>query len=431
MVLALVNLIDQIDTSILRGVVPYIQDDFELSDAAVGLLGSAFVLVNALATIPAGWVADRYRRTTIVGFTLLSWSALSALSAGARSYPQLLAARASLGIGQAVDDPASTSLLADYYPADVRGRAFSLQQVMVFLGLGLGIGLGGLVGGTLGWRWAFVIVGMPGSFIAVLCFRLREPRRGEADGRGEAAAREDGAVGGARSPGAFLAEAGRSLVAEMRMIFGIRTMRYVLIGVATLLFTVSGVGFWLSSYHDRYSGFTEGEGAAVSALVLAVGGIAGTLWGGARADRAYGGGYAGRILLVSNAIIACALGFLASFLVPWVPLRLALQLAGVFAIASAFPGLRAAMMDVTPVDSRGVSASAFALASTVFGTALAPYLVGALSDATGSLVGAFYLVTPPVLVGSLILRRAQHTITEDAGAILAAVLASQPEADRR
>ena len=114
----------------------------------------------------------------------------------------------------------------------------------------------------------------------------------------------------------------------------------------------------------------------------------------------------------------------ASFAVPIIPIRILLEFIGVLSIASAFPGLRASMMDVTPVQARGVSASAFALTSTLFGTALAPPFVGFLSDVTGSLVAAFYLVFPPVVVGSLILRRAKDTIAEDATAIVASLTAA-------
>src|SRR5690606_33512080 len=110
--------------------------------------------------------------------------------------------------------------------------------------------------------------------------------------------------------------------------------------------------------------------------------------------------------------------------VPIVPIRLLLQFVGVLSIASAFPGLRASMMDVTPVQARGVTSSAFALTSTLFGTALAPPFVGLLSDLTGSLVGAFYLVMPPVIIGSLILRRAKETFMEDAAAILTSMAAA-------
>lgn len=447
-VLSAVALIDQIDVSILRGVLPLLEDEFDLSDFQLGLLGFAFVFVNAIATIPAGWFADRHSRTRIIGWTLLSWSGLSALSAIAVNFPTLFAARAALGIGQAVDDPCSTSLLTDYYPPNIRGRVFSFQQISVFLGGGLGLALGALVGEQLGWRWAFALVGMPGSLIAVFCFRLREPRRGEGDEAGinaavaaasvapiepdqglAPAAAADGGETKGMSLGEFWREARTSLVSEMKMIFQIRTMRYILIGVGILLFTVSGVGYWLTVYHDRYSDMSYTQAAGVTAVTLAVAGIIGTLYGGRAADRVYGAGPSGRIRLVSNAIFACAVLFLISFLQPIVPVRVGLQFLGVLAISMAFPALRASMMDVVPAESRGVSASAFALTSTVFGTALAPPLIGLLSDAIDSLVGAFYIVTPPIIVGSLILRRAQHTIVEDAQAIITKMIERQQAAN--
>lgn len=79
-------------------------------------------------------------------------------------------------------------------------------------------------------------------------------------------------------------------------------------------------------------------------------------------------------------------------------------------------------MDVAPMQSRGMSTSAFALISTIFGTALAPPLVGLLSDLTGSLVTAFYIVMPPVIVGALVLRRARFTIADDAQVIIQSIL---------
>lgn len=424
--LSMVTLVDQIDTSILRGVLPLIQDDFDLADWQLGALGFAFVFVNALAGIPAGWVADRVRRTRLIGWTLLSWSVLSVLSALSRSYGQLFAARASLGFGQAIDDPASTSLLADAYPAEVRGRVFSVQQVTSFVGAGIGIGLGGLVGGTFGWQWAFAIVGMPGSILAFAVFRMREPRRGEAEGL-DLPDPEPMPVGDlARSAWSGLRE-------DLKMIFGIRTMRFVLVGVSAMLFTVSGVGYWLAVYHERYSGFTEEQAAGVAGVLLGVAGILGTFWGGHYADRVYGEGPAGRITQVSNAVLLCLVLFAGSLAVPAVGIRLAMQFVAVASAASAIPGLRASMMDVTPVHARGVSVSAFALVSTIFGTALAPVVVGGISDVTGSLVTAFYVVTPPVIVGALILRRAKHTIVDDAAAILTTMAeraAASPDGER-
>ena len=420
-ILSLVNLVDQIDVSVLRGVLPILKDEWSLSDFKLGLLGFAFIFIHALAVIPSGWIADRYRRTRAIGFTLLSWSALSAIAAAALNYWNLFVARALLGVGQAIDDPSSTSLLADYYPPNQRGRVYSVQQVSTFVGGGLGLALGGVVGAALGWRWAFLLVGVPGSVIALLVFRLRDPRRGESDGITldapvQATRRESGLT-----VTAFLREAGRELSREIRMIFGIPTMRYILVGVATLLFTVSGVGYWLAVYHERYSGMTAGQAAAVTGGLLAIGGLIGTFVGGSVADRVYGRHPSARITAVATSIFICIGTFLISYNVPVVP-RLALQFVGVAAIASAAPGIRASMMDVVPAQSRGMSSSAFALSAAVFGTAMAPPLVGWISDLT-SLQGAFYIVSPPILVGTLVLLRARHTLGRDVQAIVESMAA--------
>ncbi len=426
-VLALVNLVDQVDTSILRAVLPFLKDDWGLSDFQLGSLGFAFVFVHALAAIPSGYVADRYRRTRAIGFTLLSWSAISALAAASVNYLNLFAARAALGVGQAIDDPSSTSLLADYYPASQRGRVFSVQQVATFIGLGLGVGLGGFVAKQLGWRWAFLLVGAPGSIVAFLVFRLREPHRGESDGAAPGSGAEHVKFrGGSVGIGPFLAQARRDLWREMRMIFGIPTTRYILVGVATLLFTVTGIGFWLVVYHERYSGMTVTQATATTAGVLVTGGLLGTFAGGWISDRVYGRSPGSRITAVAVAIFASLGLFLISYNVSVGP-RIALQALGVAAGASAAPGIRASMMDVVPAASRGVSVSAFALTSAVFGQALAPPFVGLMSDLT-SLLGAFYILTPPVVVGTLILLRARRTLERDAQAIIEAIVAqAQPE----
>ena len=80
------------------------------------------------------------------------------------------------------------------------------------------------------------------------------------------------------------------------------------------------------------------------------------------------------------------------------------------------------MLDVTPIESRGVGASAMALTTAIFGQAAAPFLVGVVSDFFGSLIIAFYVVFPPVIVGLLLLLRARHTMEDDARAILIAVM---------
>lgn len=118
-----------------------------------------------------------------------------------------------------------------------------------------------------------------------------------------------------------------------------------------------------------------------------------------------------------DAILGCLAFFTASLATPIVPFRLLLQFVAILSAATALPGLRASLMDVTPIQARGMTTSAFALTSTVLGTASAPIVVGGLSDLTGSLVTAYLIVTPSTVLGAIILRRARHTIAEDAAAI--------------
>src|SRR5437763_17085388 len=180
-VLGLVIMIDQVDQNIVRGVATPLKDHFHLSDLQLGILLSSFIAVNGLVSVPAGYLADRWNRTRTVGPTVVAWSAITALTAAAWNYPVLLAVRSALGFGQAITEPSAGSLLADYYPHEERGRAFSIQQCLVFVGFGLGLGLGGAIGASLGWRAAFLIVGTPGVLIAIAVYRLKEPKRGHGD----------------------------------------------------------------------------------------------------------------------------------------------------------------------------------------------------------------------------------------------------------
>src|SRR5438874_9137693 len=180
-VLGLVVLIDQVDQNLVRGVVPQLKSEFGIDDFGIGVLISAFVLVNGLVSVPAGYLADRWHRTRTIGHTVVAWSGISALTAASPNFAALLTVRSALGFGQAITEPSCASLLADYYPAEQRGLAFSIQQCLVFVGFGLGLGLGGFVGAHLGWRAAFLIVGTPGVLIAVAVYRLKEPKRGHGD----------------------------------------------------------------------------------------------------------------------------------------------------------------------------------------------------------------------------------------------------------
>ena len=72
---------------------------------------------------------------------------------------------------------------------------------------------------------------------------------------------------------------------DMRTIMGIRTMRYALVGVAALLFTITAVANWLPQYYERHLHFAHGQGEGMFGLLAILGGVPGVLVGGRVADR--------------------------------------------------------------------------------------------------------------------------------------------------
>ena len=445
-VLGLVLLMDETDKNIVRGLIPQLKADFHVGDLAIGVLLSLALLFNGLITVPAGYLADRWNRKQAIGKTVIGWSILSAGGAASIGFPMLVGLRSTLGFGQAITEPSAASLIGDYYPPDQRGKAFSIQQVMLLGGTGLGVGLGGLIGTTLGWRPALVIVAIPGLFVSLLVFRLREPKRGTADmmaasGTGEIEHHE-GEHASLFDHGfmQFVKDMISGLRADMRTILNIRTMRYALCGVAALLFISTAIAAWLPQYYERQLLVEPGKGEGLFFLIVVLGGIPGVLLGGRVADKYAPKITGGRLALPAIFLFVGSTCFTASFLVhktdpvitAVIPVFI-LQLLGLFIITLAIPSLRAGLTDAIPAHLRGAGFGAFNLVAVIFGQAAAPFLIGAISGYyDDNLRVAFLMVAPISVIGSAVLFRARKFLDDDMQKIMMAVLvAMQEERDRK
>jgi len=444
-VLGLVILMDETDKNIVRGLIPQLKGEFHVGDLAIGVLLSLALLFNGLITVPAGYLADRWNRSRAIGKTVIGWSALSAAGAASVGFPMLVGMRSALGFGQAVTEPSAASLIGDYYVPEQRGTAFSIQQVMLLAGTGIGVGLGGLIGTTLGWRPALVIVAIPGLVVSLLVFRLREPKRGTADllaavGSGQIE-HHDGEHTNLFEHGfwQFVKDMVSGLRADMRTILDIRTMRYALVGVAALLFTITAIAAWLPQFYERQLHLQPGRGEGLFTLLALLGGVPGVLLGGRIADRYAPRMVGGRLALPAMFLFTGTACFTFSYVFRTdhyspgvvVPTFL-LQLLGLFIVTLAIPGLRAGLTDAIPAHLRGAGFGAFNLVSVIFGMAAAPFIVGAISGHFGdNLRVAFLLVSPFSFIGAAVLFRARKFLDEDMQKIMMAVLvAMQEERDR-
>ncbi len=402
-ILSLVAFVDAVDRGILPGVLSDVQDDLGFSDFQAGMLGTAFVLASFLVVVPAGYLADRAARTKTIAVVLASWGALSMVTATVTGFAQFLAVRALLGVGETVDNPASQSLIADYYPAKSRGRAYAWQRAAPLFGTAIGTAIGGLVAALTSWRWAFVLVGVPGSFLAIFCWRLPQPARGESD---EAVA----PVGDARRA--------RD---DVRAVLAVPALRALMTGTAIASGALAGIGFWAPSFYDRHTSLSEDQAAGIVGGLILLGAIAGTLVGGSLLGRlaARHTSAAMRLTAMTQSIGGVAL--LIVFLDVPLPVRIVMSFVGTAFIVAGFPALNAMTAGIVPAPLRGMAFSVTGF-FTAMSSAMSPLLIGFLADrfdfavdgeVKGNLANAFLLVTPLLFVGAAVLWRGRN-LTEQA-----------------
>jgi MFS family permease len=435
-VLGFAVMIDNVDQFIVRGASNQIERAFHVGDFDIAVLFSAFILINGAVTLPASYVADRWYRTRVMAVTMAAWSVVSALGGlvPASAFALLVVIRGVLGFGQAVTDPSGASLVADYYPLEHRGQAFSIQTCLNYVGLGLGLAIGAYFGthfGHLGWRLAFLVSIIPGLITAWFCWRLPEPKRGTAD-RSRVSQQDGIEVDDApKQPlfpegvATFTREMLAGLKTDVRLILAIPTMRYALVGVSSILFTVTAVATWMPTLYQRQFHLQQGTANLAFAALVICAGIPGTVLGGWMADRWVNRFLGARVVIPGVCIGLSGLIFLISFVPMPFGLVYPLQLLAFLAASCSVPALRAGLSDAVPAHLRGTGFGAFNLASVVFGSAAAPVVTAAIANQFGGNYRvAFAIVMPVVVVGAGVLLLARRHIERDTARIFEAVVAA-------
>jgi MFS family permease len=141
-----------IDRGLMGVLQEAIKRDLLLSDSQLAMIsGLSFGIFFALASLPIGWLVDRFNRRNILAISVLIFSGVTALGASASSFGQLFLMRSVVGVGEAGGIPAATSLLADLYPASRRASVFSIFYIGTPLGLVIAFFVGGWVATHFGW----------------------------------------------------------------------------------------------------------------------------------------------------------------------------------------------------------------------------------------------------------------------------------------
>ena len=191
---------------------------------------------------------------------------MTALCGFAQNFAQLLLARVGVGVGEAGCTPAAHSLIADRVPPERRPGAMAFYALGIPIGSLLGMMIGGVLADTLGWRKAFMLVGLPGVILALVVVVLvkdtgRAVRAGPAQGGGQ---------------GMFAA------IGQL-----LRSPAYVtlLCAASASSFLSYGKGTWTTIFFQRSHGLSPGQVGFWYGLWGGVAGIFGTWLGGWLANR--------------------------------------------------------------------------------------------------------------------------------------------------
>ncbi|WP_332457186.1 MFS transporter [Petrimonas sp.] len=169
MFLFIVGALNYIDRNMLTTMRSSIMDSIPMSDAQFGLLTSVFLWVYGLMSPLAGYLADKFKRSHIIIFSLLVWSLVTWMTGHATTFNQLLASRALMGISEAFYMPAALALITDYHRGPTQSLATGINLAGVMLGSSLGF-IGGWIAEKYTWNLAFNSFGIVGIVYSVILF---------------------------------------------------------------------------------------------------------------------------------------------------------------------------------------------------------------------------------------------------------------------
>ena len=296
--------------------------------------------------------------------------------------------------------------------------------------------------GLVGWHAAFLAVGIPGLLVALWVATLREPLRGAMDGtpsqgssrpfaeffadlstivppftligaarRGSAALLINVAVAAglcafawimiqwtgnlpqwsAVALGYYAVFSWASVLrqkdpATFRLIWGTPAFICTTLGYSMVSLAAYGLSFWSAPYAEQVLGLPKHELAFWLGANGAISGFLGVIIGGRVADALRARNPAGRILVILFGVVAPVvpiwIGYTTSDPVLFYGMNF---LAGLFG-AAALGAAAATTQDLVLPRMRGTATAAFFLGTTLVGLCFGPYMVGQVSDLTGSMV---------------------------------------------
>ena len=256
-------------TGLLTALLPLIKEGLGLTYLQSGVLLSAYTITSGLSQIPGGWLGDRLSKN-IVAAVGLGGVGLFTIAVGlSPSYYPMIVVLVIMGIMAGGYHPSAVSMLSDYYEEARRGKVIAMHMVGGSIGFSVGPLLGGLIADSLGWRFAFIILGFPAIFaVPIMIKKLALVEKVAGITSPQHAGKEQTRTNGGRI-GII------QVLRPVAAIFFLCVAMHLIAGVA-----MSFVPLYMVDKHSIAPAY-----AAILVGILRLGGISGSLFGGWLSDR--------------------------------------------------------------------------------------------------------------------------------------------------
>ena len=412
------NAVDELDRAAFGVLLPNIREHFNL-DLSTMLAIVALSSVAALALqVPIAQLADRSKRIPIAVVGALVWGLFSGLTGIAMGVIVLTVARSGSSLGKAVVDPTHNSLIADYYPIEVRAKVFSFHRSANAVGAFVGPLSAGFLAHYFGWRTPFLIFTIPTVILAILAIKLREPIRGFWERKAM----------GVTDEVANTEEEAPSFSESWRTVQKVQSLRRIWYSLPFLATGLIGFGTLASLLYDQEFGLDErarGIAAAIAEPFQLVGLIVGARW----LTKKFAGNVAGLTKVAGYVSLVAAVASAAFALAPNIYIAVAVNCAISASLAVLGPATFAVLSLAIPPRAR---ATGFSVASLwiIPGLAILP-MIGWIADKTSIRIGMLTMI-PLFLIGGLIQLSIRNVIMDDIGQVWQSAAArSEALYDRR
>jgi len=142
-----------LDNTVVNVALPSIQSDLGVSQSGLEWVVNAYALTFGVLLLSGGKLADLLGRRRIFVIGLIIFTAASLACGLANSDTTLIAARTIQGVGAALMNPATLSIITATFPPRQRGMAIGIWAGVSAMALAIGPLAGGLITQHLNWNW--------------------------------------------------------------------------------------------------------------------------------------------------------------------------------------------------------------------------------------------------------------------------------------